>query len=360
MTLDSKLGSAISDLAKGELGRRVTLATEREDKEGRNVTGRQLLKVVYDFYKTDEFVGIVYDISDLTQIKIKGDNPGWRQLQAFRDTWDETLAGMDKEPGNDILEALFKQQVRHCPALAHDIGIYDRAEKGTTERSYKFLYEAVQRLLSRKQSEVNRSDIQRTRLEGTRPSEAEGKRGRTKERSAAPAPHKKDRKKTPRGNSGSRAGGKGRKATPPNQRRLSGKQKGICYSWKNNGKCEKHERGECGYAHPEENRGRSRSSSSASSKSSGRKSSKGKRKGGGKGKKGRDKSPKDKKSVHCHFYLRAVCTKGDKCEFKHDPEELEKTKGKSSDFAYGRTVALRSMKAMKLKLIAPLPSRILS
>ena len=47
-TLDTKLGSALSDLAKGELGRRLTLATEKEDKDGRNVTGRQLLKVVYD------------------------------------------------------------------------------------------------------------------------------------------------------------------------------------------------------------------------------------------------------------------------------------------------------------------------
>jgi hypothetical protein len=113
-TLDTKLGSALSDLAKGELGRRLTLATEKEDKEGRNVTGRQLLKVVYDYYKTDEYSGVLYDVADLMEVKVKVDNPGWKQLQDFRDTWDETLAGMERETAEDILEALFKQKIKTC------------------------------------------------------------------------------------------------------------------------------------------------------------------------------------------------------------------------------------------------------
>ena len=329
-TLDSKLGSAISDMSKGELGRRIILATEREDKDGRNVTGRQLLKIIYEFYKTDEYVGIVYDVSDLTQVKVKGDNPGWRQLLDFRDLWDETLAGIEKEPEVEILEALFKTEVRKCQCLSHDLGIYDRALKGSAERSYQFLYDAVQRLLARKQSDLNRSDIQRTRKEGNHMVKTNDRRGRSRERNAAPSPVKKKKsvsktRDNSRGHSPSDRSKGGKK-----KERSTSSKKGVCYSWKNSGKCAKHEKGECPYSHDESDRS---SSSSRSSGSDGRKPSpfkrkKGKGKGKGKGRGNRSLSPADKKKVSCYFYLNDNCSKGADCDFKHDPKELEKAKKK--------------------------------
>jgi hypothetical protein len=148
------------------------------------------------YYRTDEYTGIVYDVSDLTAVKMKSDNPSWKQLSAFKDAWDETLAGMDKEPEENILEAIFKQQVRNCHCLSHDIGIYDRASKGDPSRTYRFLYDSVERFLARKQSELNRSDIQRTRRD-----QDHGKddgRGRSRERHAAPA-QGKDKSKGKKG-----------------------------------------------------------------------------------------------------------------------------------------------------------------
>ena len=76
-------------------------------------------------------LGVLYDVADLMEVRVKGDNPGWKQLQDFRDTWDETLAGVEKEPTEDILEALFKQKVKVRNCISHDLSIYDRAEKGT-------------------------------------------------------------------------------------------------------------------------------------------------------------------------------------------------------------------------------------
>ena len=345
-TLDTKLGSALSDLAKGELGRRLTLATEKEDKDGRNVTGRQLLKVVYDYYKTDEYSGVLYDVADLMEVKVKGDNPGWKQLQDFRDTWDETLAGMEKEPATDILEALFKQKVRVCSCIAHDISIYDRAEKGSAEKSYQYLYEAVEKFLSRKISEVNRADVQRTIKHGgsdKNDNHNRNNRGRSKERTATPAPTTgkgKKNKKNPRGNSrASSKGGRGGSADG-NRRRINGKQKNVCYSWKNTGKCAKHEKGECNYTHDEEDRASSKGGSRSGSPGSNRSKSgsrKGGKKGRGKGKaKGkRDPTPpaKDRGSIACYFFLRSRCSKGTDCEYKHDSSDLEKFKKNAKDFS---------------------------
>jgi hypothetical protein len=324
------------------LGRRLTLATEKEDKEGRNVTGRQLLKVVYDYYKTDEYSGVLYDVADLMEVKVKGDNPGWKQLQDFRDTWDETLAGMEREPAEDILEALFKQKIKTCNCISHDLSIYDRAEKGSPMKTYKYLYEAVEKFLSRKISEANRADVQRTikHGNGSTHDNRENGRGRSKgRRDAAPAAGKekgKKNRKNSRGNS--RGSSKGGRDGSNNSRRLNGKQKGVCYTWKNTGKCAKNEKGECPYKHDDADRnsskGGSRSGSSGSSKSSGSKKGKGK-KGRGKGKRGkRDQTPpaKDRGSIACYFYLRSKCTKGGDCEYKHDSEELEKFKKNAKDF----------------------------
>ena len=338
-TLDSKLGSAISDLAKGELGRRVTLATEKEDKDGRNVTGRQLLKLVYDYYRTDEYTGIVYDVSDLMAIKMKSDNPNWKQLASFRDAWDETLAGMEKEPGEDVLEAVFKQQVRHCHCLSQDIGIYDRAPKGDPSRTYKFLYESVERFLARKQSELNRSDIQKTRRDYDR--QKDDHRGRSRERSAAPAQGGKGKDKNKKGKKDKKrrnSKGDSSRGSSNGSRRLNGKQKGgICYTWKNTGKCARNDEGKCGYEHPEDQRGSSSGSSSSGKRGNSRGSGKGgKGKGKGKGKKGkRSESPKhnkSKKETACWFYLRAKCDKGDNCEFGHIEEELKRFQDKKKDF----------------------------
>jgi hypothetical protein len=309
LTLDTKLGSAISEIAKGELGRRLTLTTEREDKEGRNVTGRQLLKVVYEYYKTDESAGILYDVSDLMNVRIRGDNPGWKQLQDFRDSWDETLAGMENEPADDILEPMFRDRIKDCKCISHDYETYLRAEKGTANKSYQFLYDAVDNFLLRKLREINRYDVQKKNKDSGRHD-----RSNSRHRPAAPASQKdKGRRGRKQSRSNSRDGGKRNSSKDKGSRqRLNSKQKGgVCYTWKNTGKCEKYEKGECGYSHKEEDQGsnkkgnRNRSNSSGSSSSS--KSNRSKSgKGRGEGKKGGKRSPTppaERKNVTCTFYI---------------------------------------------------------
>ena len=341
LTLDSKLGSCLSEIAKGELGRRITLMTEREDKEGRNVTGRQLLKLVYDYYKTDESAGIIYDLSDLLRVNIRGDQ-GWKSLLDFRDTWDETLAGVENEPSDDILEPIFKDRVRECKCIAHDYENYIRAPKGSDIKSYLFLYDAVDSFLTRKLKEQNRSQIRNDSKDGKRNDNSE-KRGRPKERNATPAP-----KAGGKGRGNKRGGSKGKpkkgdqspRSSVSPSRRINGKQKSSCYTWKNTGRCEKHEKGECNFEHKEEEKGSGGSRSPGSSQggkrgrdgSKGRKGKgKGGKKGGGSGSRSESAS-RDKKDVACYFFLRCKCMKGKDCDFKHCDKELAAFKKKGADF----------------------------
>jgi hypothetical protein len=93
-TLDGKFASAISDIAKGELGRKLTLATEKEDKKDKMITGRQLLRLIWEQCKVDEASGALYDLTDLMAVKMKGDNPGPKLLSAFMTCWESTLEHM--------------------------------------------------------------------------------------------------------------------------------------------------------------------------------------------------------------------------------------------------------------------------
>ena len=81
------------------------------------------------FFKTDDYAGIAFDVSDLMAVSVRGDNPGWKQLQAFKDAWDETLSGMEKDPATDILEALLKGKIKRCQLMTIDVAAYDRAER---------------------------------------------------------------------------------------------------------------------------------------------------------------------------------------------------------------------------------------
>ena len=54
---------------------------------------------------------------------------------------------------------LFHRQVKKAKTLAHDIAIYERAIDGTKEKSYDFLYDAVNRLIKIKRLERNRERI---------------------------------------------------------------------------------------------------------------------------------------------------------------------------------------------------------
>ena len=79
---------------------------------------------------------------------MKGEN-----LRTFISIWDT------HPPDPSALETLFCEQVKNVRAIQHDIEVYNRAEEGTENHSYKFLVEAVQRYLRRERLKSNRDRI---------------------------------------------------------------------------------------------------------------------------------------------------------------------------------------------------------
>jgi len=260
--------------AKGELGRQITHASETERREGRCVKGRQLLHLVYQYYRIDEAAGALHNIHDLWNVTFVEDN----KMEGFLASWDALLAGMKRMPSDEDLEVIFLRQIRKSKALTIDVAQFDRAEPGNPDRSYEFLLRAARRYVERKRLESNRSAIAQA-VSGTKP--------------AAPAAKGKGGK------------GRGRDRSP------SSRAGGVCFEFAKSGTCSRGDT--CKYKH-ERNEGRGRSSSRG----------RGKGKGKGKGKSrsnspGRSASPGGKVNKPCSFFQKGSCKFGNQCRFQHNP-----------------------------------------
>jgi hypothetical protein len=161
-TLDAKLSSALTQICKGELGRKITLKTEEEAKARKLIKGRQILWIIYQEYRVSEEAGSLNDITDLMKVTMKKDFTKVEHLARFLLNWETVLAGINDPPPDNQLQVMFYDQVRHVPSISNDIAMYDRADPDSAERSYQFLMKAVQRVLQRTKRERNRKDIEKS------------------------------------------------------------------------------------------------------------------------------------------------------------------------------------------------------
>ena len=221
-TLDAKILSAITNVLEGDEGdfaRQIDTFKEREGHEGRLVRGRQILHKLNAYLSTNALHGSVYDMEDLLNFVMINEN-----LVQFIRNWDTVLSGMKKSLADDVLQPLFHRQVKKAKILSHDIAIYERAVDGSTEKTYEFLYNAVNRLIKIKRLERNRERIAKQAAAGMPSAPAPLKRVpkgfcidfvRNGSCSKDQCTYKHQMPNKPRGRSQSKGKGKGRGQSPP-------------------------------------------------------------------------------------------------------------------------------------------------
>ncbi len=167
-TLGTKLATAVTSIARGDLGTKISLCNEEGANRGEMVSGRQLLWLVYQSYKLSQTSGALYSLVDLTTLKIKNekgqkdDAPhSDKQLRWFVSSWDGLIAGMKTVPTEDILEEIFLRKIRNVLSLKEDLAYYDRLAGGHADKSFTFLKEACNRLLERKREHENSHSLRR-------------------------------------------------------------------------------------------------------------------------------------------------------------------------------------------------------
>jgi hypothetical protein len=233
-TLDIKLSSALTHLASGDLGLRISLAVDRQKTLGRVLKGRQIVWLVHDHHKLDDERGAMYDYADLQAIKFKGDN----NLERFMNTWEMVLQGMTEPPPPRFIELTFYDQLKTSKALETEIGTYERASKPSYYRSYEFLVESVRRYLARK-----RQDKHRKAIVGALSHASSAAAATTSTTKKSKAKNSTTQPSVPAEKGRGKGKGKGRGKNPP---RPPGSDGAICYEYAKTGKCT---RPNCKYEH---------------------------------------------------------------------------------------------------------------
>ena len=117
-TLDSKLGAALMKACSGTLSRRIALVAEQQAKNMTFLKGRQILWMIYQWFKTQDEAGALHDIMDIFAVRLRGDD-----LEGFLTTWETILAGVSVPIDKKHLVALFSATKTQpiisalCPAL---------------------------------------------------------------------------------------------------------------------------------------------------------------------------------------------------------------------------------------------------
>ena len=108
-SLDVKLSRAINRIKKGtRVKRKITTLIEAAAARGEMVSGRQLLRVIYQQFEIDQAACGVYDISNLHALSYPGDE----HLESFVDVWDEIISRLSRDPGEDVLREILSAMLR--------------------------------------------------------------------------------------------------------------------------------------------------------------------------------------------------------------------------------------------------------
>ena len=161
--LDLKIAADVVKHAKGPLATKIQLKTEKIAQEGGIIKGRQLLKMVYDNFKTNAEYGHVNDINDLQAVKM-ADPKNNNQLAGFLDKWDDVHLGAIDEKGEcsireKDMELIFYDRIKEIPWLSYDINVYKRMEASNPAKCYATLYEYCEKVLKDHNQQRNRKSI---------------------------------------------------------------------------------------------------------------------------------------------------------------------------------------------------------
>ena len=286
--LDALLLTALMECIPGDthLLRQQVMKAKREQRRAheRNITGRQVLWMTYQYFAMNDQDKHMTDMARLHKvILVSGD------LQQFVYRWDEMLTIMKKRPSNDDLMNLFVLQLDVNLPKIHEFGVeyllwYNRAPEDPI-RTYNGIWRLVHDWVQRKRDAKNRKEALRDHLPGLGAALGTTSPGNGQDRSQM-----------------------------------------TCFQWRNWGVCAKHDAGTCEYAHPYASKGAGKSKGKGKDggkKGNQRNSSNSGGPIGGKGSGGASAaSPKytveTDRAKLCPYFLKGKCNKGNKCHLHHN------------------------------------------
>ena len=142
--LDRKLAAALTPTIEGELARRILIKKRQQLNDStRLMTGRQVLWMIYDHFRTNKRLGLVYTITDLAKIECLGDD----KLAHFRNNWDDRVCSMATEINEDTLANMLCDHMMKSKELREAVNKWRKLDEGIPEERAKKTYRALLELI---------------------------------------------------------------------------------------------------------------------------------------------------------------------------------------------------------------------
>ena len=160
-SVDAELSAAFNDIARGRLGALIADEKERAAKEGRQLSGRYLYRLVLRQYSFNSKMGHQHDVCAFKSLTFPGDD----HLEAFLDAWTEVVHNLHTHHPDEVLEQHLFDYLKKSNKLAAAIVRYKLAEQGHPDRTYHFLLRALTQFVNMEREDRNMSAImdERTR-----------------------------------------------------------------------------------------------------------------------------------------------------------------------------------------------------
>ena len=133
-------------VADGILFRRIQRKSREMLKQGRYLTGRQSLRIVYQAFVTDLVSKNMFNTNHLHNLKWLGDE----HMEEWLETWFTILEDQEIEVDVLLLERILFEKIEKSVALKPYLDKYNMAGKTDTQvRCYQYLIEAMEEHVER-------------------------------------------------------------------------------------------------------------------------------------------------------------------------------------------------------------------
>jgi hypothetical protein len=157
--LDAKLAEAINVIILArtdDLTRQINNMKESFVKSRRvRMKGRQMLFLVYAYYRVDPSSGVLFEVEDLGNAELHQD-----KLAEFLAVWDNILIHMRRDPDADLKTALFLKEVKKPHKMKEHVKNYLVAPVGSNEKTNDYLYACATDVVERERHDSNRRNRQ--------------------------------------------------------------------------------------------------------------------------------------------------------------------------------------------------------
>ena len=121
------------------------ISTETLVNEGKMIAGRQVLMVLYEYYKPDVENCTVYDIEDVIAVSLHNND-----MEGFLQKWDKVLLGLAEALPCRTEKAMFVSKVKNCSAFRQEYLHYKRMSPNDPCKTYEYLRDMMKATIEEK------------------------------------------------------------------------------------------------------------------------------------------------------------------------------------------------------------------